>query len=25
VNVNLNSVTVNTVVAYSATLWLRYV
>ena len=24
VNVNLNSVTVNTVVAYSATLWLRY-
>ena len=25
VNVNLNSVTVNTIVAYSATLWLRYV
>ena len=24
VNVNLNSVTVNTIVAYSATLWLRY-
>jgi len=24
VNVNLNSVTVNTVVAYSSTLWLRY-